>query len=520
MFYLPRHKQNNQERDGRWGLLLFLLAMGGMFCLCSTALLTGMNQDELRFVPITLHSTLDADYQADPDSDPLAEIQFNAIKDTIHDTELTPANVTARVATLVVQLQTPVPSITLPPTNDPKIATPTVTLTPTLPPSVTPSITFTATETITLTPTSSQTPTATNTPTATVTPSATWTPTASATPTAGALPTVGQLPTQSPTSTPTSSQTPTATQTTTATRTPTATTTPSPTFTRTSTATATATPTKTQTPTATNTLTSTFTPTITLTATITNTPTVTLTPTNTSTATPTNTATATSTATFTPTNTATSTATNTPTATPTATATATSTPTATPTSPALAGQFYLHNNPSPPSGDTASQLNLPLDSTAPTAGTLFNYDSDRDSFPGLEMKKDGTGFGETDPKKYQKWVSAPFSLSTSISGAPQLVFWSASKNFNPGKRGDVAAYLVATNGSSTHWSISGSLQNSDWQGGSGTWVQNTLTFNMPSPADIPASYWLELVIVVQNSSGGDMSFAYDTTSYSSYIVWP
>jgi hypothetical protein len=101
-----------------------------------------------------------------------------------------------------------------------------------------------------------------------------------------------------------------------------------------------------------------------------------------------------------------------------------------------------------------------------------------------------------------------------------LIFWSASKDFNPGKRGDVAAYLVATNGSSTYWSISGSVQDPDCQGGSGTWIQKTITFNMPSPADIPANYWLELVIVVQNSSGGDMSFAYDTTAYPTSIIWP
>ena len=186
----------------------------------------------------------------------------------------------------------------------------------------------------------------------------------------------------------------------------------------------------------------------------------------------------------------------------------------------LAGQLYLHNNPSPPSGDTTSQTTLPFNLTAPTGGTLFNYDTDRDAFPGLVIQKGGSGFGETNPSKYQKWVSSPFHPSTNISGAPQLVFWSAIKDFTVGKGGDVAAYLVATNGSSIHWSVSGTLQNSDWQGGSGTWMQRTLTFAMPSPSNIPSNYWLELVIVVQNTSDDDMWFAYDTTAYPTYLVWP
>jgi len=239
---------------------------------------------------------------------------------------------------------------------------------------------------------------------------------------------------------------------------------------------------------------------------------------------PSATSTASYTSTHTPTATASLTPSHTPTNTPTPTSTPTSswTPTASPTLPGtLSGSIYLHNDPSPPVGDTTSHTTLSMDSVAPSAGLLFNYDTNRDSFAGLLIAKGGAGFTESDPTKHQRWRSGPMVVNTSINGAPQLVFWSAIKDFGAiHKGGSVAAHLIATDGTTIVWSISANIQAADWQGGSTSWVETSLTFGAPSPMSIPAGYWVELVLVVEASSEDDMWFAYDTTNYPTRVVWP
>lgn len=47
--------------------------------------------------------------------------------------------------------------------------------------------------------------------------------------------------------------------------------------------------------------------------------------------------------------------------------------------------YYLHNNPTPPVGNTTAQADLLMNTTAPTSGTLYNYDTDRDSELGIRL---------------------------------------------------------------------------------------------------------------------------------------
>ena len=61
------------------------------------------------------------------------------------------------------------------------------------------------------------------------------------------------------------------------------------------------------------------------------------------------------------------------------------------------GPLYLHNNPTPPTGNTRMQHPLPMDANAPTATTLFNYDRDRDSRAGRLIQKAGRRRRRTAP---------------------------------------------------------------------------------------------------------------------------
>jgi hypothetical protein len=108
--------------------------------------------------------------------------------------------------------------------------------------------------------------------------------------------------------------------------------------------------------------------------------------------------------------------------------------------------FYLHNNPTPPMGDTMSQATLPMDSELPTASVLYNYDSDRDASPGLVIAKGGSGPYESDPTKYQAWRTPVFSGAVVIQGDAMVKLWSAMKDFDDTKGGAVTVYLLDFDG--------------------------------------------------------------------------
>ena len=184
--------------------------------------------------------------------------------------------------------------------------------------------------------------------------------------------------------------------------------------------------------------------------------------------------------------------------------------------------FYLHNDPTPPTGDTVSQSLLPMDDIKPSATTLYNYDTNRDTAAGLVILKGATGEGETDPLKYQVWRATPQVSDLVISGDVSIAFWSATKNFQIQTGGAVTVFLRDRygTGDSDYTSIdSGTVVDPDWQGASGTFVRKTIT--MPAVNyTVVASNELEAKLIVPTTSSGDMWFAFDTTSYLSAIQLP
>ena len=99
-----------------------------------------------------------------------------------------------------------------------------------------------------------------------------------------------------------------------------------------------------------------------------------------------------------------------------------------------------------------------LSAQPPSAGTLPNYDPGRDDSPGLILKKTDEGANEADPTKYQIWI-APFT-GVVLDGKVSFTFWSAMKDFDESKKGEVEAYLLecAPSGSDCTTIDSGSIQ--------------------------------------------------------------
>ncbi|MCH8025304.1 MAG: hypothetical protein IH866_00790 [Chloroflexi bacterium] len=182
-------------------------------------------------------------------------------------------------------------------------------------------------------------------------------------------------------------------------------------------------------------------------------------------------------------------------------------------------QFYLHNNPSPPTADTVSQSPLPLNKLPATGGALYNYDTDRDGAAGLLIARGGSGPTEIDTAKYQAWRTSAFSEARTIDGTVDVILGSAMKDFALGTSGSISVFLRHYDGVGYTEIANGSLAEADWQGGSTTWVVKTFSIAGVNYT-IPAGDMLEVKLVVDSASGDDMWFSYDTTSYSSRVELP
>lgn len=179
---------------------------------------------------------------------------------------------------------------------------------------------------------------------------------------------------------------------------------------------------------------------------------------------------------------------------------------------AAATAYHLKTNSS---GNTASSAILPLSSTAPTLTTLYNYDTNRDTTPGLILAK-GDGLSGTDTTKIQRWMM-PHDSPVALSGNVRVTLWSAIKDFNSTKKGSVIVGLYDCNNDGaacTSLASTTVTSTGSWSGGSNTWVAKE--FNLGTITKQTTR--MELRVAVTGSSDDAMMFAYDTTIYPSRIT--
>lgn len=177
--------------------------------------------------------------------------------------------------------------------------------------------------------------------------------------------------------------------------------------------------------------------------------------------------------------------------------------------------FYLHDDPTPPTAHGASSALLGLDETAPTASTLFNYDTDRDAFAGLLLAV-GTGLGETDLTKMQRWATPTLAQPLSLVGPVSFRIWTTMKDFQTGKAGgiEVGAYDCNATATSCTLIASSASAQSPWPS---TWTQRTVSLGTWNTS-IAASRRLVVKLTTTSSSEDALWFAYDTTAYPARLT--
>lgn len=189
--------------------------------------------------------------------------------------------------------------------------------------------------------------------------------------------------------------------------------------------------------------------------------------------------------------------------------------------PAEHRYFFLHNNPTPPVGDTVAQADLVMDGSAPTATTLYNYDTNHDSYPGRELRKVKRGgeIDEDDPRRFQDWLSPVFAATATVDGRSTLHISAAAGGFNTDQLVAVTAWIFDYDpvGSSDTLIVSRSVAAIT---SAADWLQLALHFR-PTEYEIPAGHRLRLKVQIDGVSlTVDNMIAYDTVEHMSLLSVP
>ena len=178
--------------------------------------------------------------------------------------------------------------------------------------------------------------------------------------------------------------------------------------------------------------------------------------------------------------------------------------------------WYLHNNPTPPTADTAAQFNLAVDDTAPTAATLRNYDTDCDSRGGRSLVR-GTGLvSEAGACRYATWRSAPLVGARTLDGAATLTVW-ARKTVSGGTA-TLRAFLRVVDPSTSTYVELGTANVTVTRNANQAWAGHTLTWSLAG-VTIPAGRRIELKLVATDGTR-DLEVAYDTGAQASALTIP
>lgn len=170
------------------------------------------------------------------------------------------------------------------------------------------------------------------------------------------------------------------------------------------------------------------------------------------------------------------------------------------------------------SGDTASSADLALAAAAPTAATLHNYDTERDSAPGLLLSK-ASGIAETDATKRQTWLLDP-AADVVLDGTPTVRLWTA-----PG----AGAGSVGTGGTGGTLELLARLELCDGGGTgcalvadgafSGAWTDDPtftardVVFAAVTAVTVPDAGTLRLTLVNGPGSSEKLAVGYGTTAH-------
>jgi hypothetical protein len=180
--------------------------------------------------------------------------------------------------------------------------------------------------------------------------------------------------------------------------------------------------------------------------------------------------------------------------------------------------FYLHNNPTPPAGDTAAQVNLVMNATTPTAATLYQYSTGCVARAGRRITRAAPNPNQATACNYVNWRTPVLAATLRLSGAITVDIWSAADTANANQTAGIVAYLRDFNpaGTGSYTEIANGLFTTTYAIGR-TFYHYPITVTVASAYTVPVGHQLELKLVASNAYQAPVLVAYDTTTYRSYL---
>ncbi len=164
-----------------------------------------------------------------------------------------------------------------------------------------------------------------------------------------------------------------------------------------------------------------------------------------------------------------------------------------------------------------ARFNLALDAMAPTATTLYNYDTDCDGRAGRSIRRGSGAASEAGTCLYANWRSAALSTPRVLTGTATLRVWARKTQAN-GTNPTLRAYLRVFNPATTSYVEVGTANATVTTGPSSAWASYALTWSLAS-VSVPVGQQIEVKIVATGTNRNP-EIAYDTRSYPASLQLP
>jgi hypothetical protein len=159
-----------------------------------------------------------------------------------------------------------------------------------------------------------------------------------------------------------------------------------------------------------------------------------------------------------------------------------------------------------------------MDGTAPTATTLYWYDTCATRRPGRTLLPSTTGLADTGKCRYVDWRAPALAQPTRLHGTIAVAIWSGTNGWDNVSSGSLTAYLRDWDPSTGAYVelTEGTITGTNWNP-SGTWTLKTFLLR-PGDRLLPAGHRLELrLMALAPAAAVGMQVAYDVTAYTSEV---
>jgi hypothetical protein len=181
--------------------------------------------------------------------------------------------------------------------------------------------------------------------------------------------------------------------------------------------------------------------------------------------------------------------------------------------------YYLHNNPTPPTANTAAQYNLTMTAAVPTATTLYNYDTNNANRPGRGITRNNPpSAGLLTAFRYVNWQTPVLAATLTLTGNVTVDVWSATNTAAANRTGSLIAYLRDYNpAAGTYTEIANGTYTGAYAIGR-TYYERPITVTVAAAYTLPVGHQLEVKLESSTvTSQNNMLVAYDTTAYPSFV---